>query len=99
METLAPPVVAVIVTCEPGPWFETALTSLAEQDYPNLSVLVVDGASRVDPTPRVGQVLPSAFVLRLTERVGFARAANQVLEVVEGASHYLFCHDQVIPAS
>ncbi|MHB1535179.1 MAG: glycosyltransferase, partial [Acidimicrobiales bacterium] len=91
----APPVVAVVVTCDPGPWFEETLFSLSDQDYPNLSVLVIDSASAEDPTGRVAAVLPEAFVRRLDQRVGFGRAANEVLRVVEGASHYLFCHDDV----
>ena len=38
----APAVVAVVVACDPGGWFEDVLRSLAAQDYRNLSVLVVD---------------------------------------------------------
>jgi GT2 family glycosyltransferase len=94
----APPVVAVFVTSDPGPWLEDALSALAHQDYPNLSVLVIDVASTDDPTARVAAVLPTAYVRRLDDRVGFARAANQVISVVDGASHYLFCHDDVAPA-
>ncbi|MGH9094121.1 MAG: glycosyltransferase, partial [Acidimicrobiales bacterium] len=93
--TTAPPVVIVIVACDPGSWFEETLASVASQDYPNLSVLVIDVASEADPTGRVANVLPGAFVRRLTQRMGFGRAANDVLEVVDGASHFLFCHDDV----
>ncbi|HWE54983.1 MAG TPA: glycosyltransferase [Acidimicrobiales bacterium] len=91
----APAVVAVVVTCDPGPWFEETLTSLAAQDYPNLSVLVIDAGSSVDITAAVAAVMPGAFVRRLERRVGFGTAANEVLEIVEGASHFLFCHDDV----
>ena len=94
----APPVVAVVVTCDPGRWFEEALEALAAQDYPNLAILVIDAASAEDPTPRVARVVPSAYVRRLSERPGFAACANEVIGVVEGASHYLFCHDDVAPA-
>src|ERR1700683_2547461 len=66
----APAVVAVVVTCDPGWWFEEALTSLATQDYPNLSVLVIDSASEEDPTSRVAEVIPGAFVMRLETRLG-----------------------------
>jgi GT2 family glycosyltransferase len=97
-QTSAPPVVAVVVTSDPGPWLEDTLSALARQDYPNLSVLLIDAASTDDPTGRVAAVLPTAYVRRLDERVGFARAANQVLGVVDGASHFLFCHDDVAPA-
>ncbi|HUP87080.1 MAG TPA: glycosyltransferase family 2 protein [Acidimicrobiales bacterium] len=92
-----PAVVAVVVTCDPGPWLEEALAALGEQDYPNLSVLVIDAASEVDPTPRIAAVLPSAFVRRLDENPGYASAANDVLGVVEGASHYVFLHDDAAP--
>ena len=91
----APAVVAVVVTCDPGPWFTEALASLAAQDYPNLSVLVIDAGSADDPTPAVASVMPGAFVRRLDNKVGFGTAANEVLEIVEGASHYLLCHDDV----
>jgi len=95
METVAPPVVAVIVTCDPGEWFEDTLRSFAAQDYPELSVLVLDAGSRRDPTPRVAAVLPGAFVRQLGVNEGFGSSANHVIGMVEGASHLLFCHDDV----
>jgi GT2 family glycosyltransferase len=94
---VAPPVVAVLVTSEAGPWLEETLAALAAQDYPNFSVLVIDEASAQDPTSRVAAVLPTAYVRRLATKQGFAAAANQVLEVVEGASLFLFCHDDIAP--
>ena len=93
----APPVVAVVVTNDAGPWLEDALRALGDQDYPNLSVLVVDAASAEDPTARVATVLPSAYVRRMEANPGFGPAANEVLHVVEGASLLLFCHDDVAP--
>ena len=41
----APPVVAVVVAKDPGEWFDEVLGALAAQDYPNLSVLVIDTGS------------------------------------------------------
>ena len=41
MESRAPAVVAVVVTTGPGPGLEATLASLAAQDYPELSLLVV----------------------------------------------------------
>jgi GT2 family glycosyltransferase len=96
LDPTAPPVVAVVVTGDPGPWFEEALVALGQQDYPNLSVLVIDVGSVEDPTSRVAAVLPGAYVRR-TESPGYSAAANEVLGVVEGASHFLFCHDDVAP--
>jgi len=97
METLAPPVVAVVVTHDPGPWFEESLEAWAGQDYPALSVLVLDAASAEDPTPRVASVLPEAYVRRLDANRGFGATADEALAMVQGASHLVFCHDDVAP--
>jgi GT2 family glycosyltransferase len=93
----APPVVAVVVTCNPGSWFEETLRALRNQDYPNLAVLVIDAASTDDPLPRVAAELPSAYVRRLSRNPGYAAAANRALRIVQGASHLVFCHDDVAP--
>ncbi|WCO68509.1 glycosyltransferase [Iamia majanohamensis] len=91
----APAVVAVVVTRDPGPWFEEVLRSLAAQTYQSLSVLVVDAGSEEDPAPRVAAVLPRARVARQEGATGYGAAANRVLEAVEGAAFYLLCHDDV----
>ncbi|QYG93955.1 glycosyltransferase family 2 protein [Iamia sp. SCSIO 61187] len=91
----APAVVAVIVTHDPGPWFEEVLRSFAAQTYEALSVLVVDTASAEDPSARVAAVLPDARIKRLDHDPGFGAAANQVLDLVEGAAFHLLCHDDV----
>jgi len=93
-----PPVVAVMVTNDPGPWFEESLAALGAQDYPSLSVLVLDNGSAEDPTDRIAAALPGAFVRRCAAAAegGFASAANEALESVEGAVFLLFCHDDVV---
>ena len=96
----APPLVAVVVADEPGEWFEEALQAVGAQDYPNQSVLVIDGAGREDPGPRVAAVLPDAFLRRPQRKghpAGFAAAANDVLDTVQGAAFLVFCHDDVAP--
>jgi GT2 family glycosyltransferase len=95
MDTLAPPVVAVVVAHDPGPWFEEALASLAAQDYRELSVLVLDAAGTGDLTTRVASVLPTAYVRRLEENRGFGASVNEVRTMVDGAAYYLLCHDDV----
>ncbi len=95
----APPVVAVVVANEPGDWFEEALVALGNQDYPNQSVLVMDaGGDTGDHTQcarRVAAILPDAYLRRVPSRPGFAAAANDVLQTVQGASFLVFCHDDV----
>ena len=91
----APPVVAVVVTCRPGAWLEEMLTSLATQDYPQLSVLVVQVGDDSDVAERVATRLPEAHLARAVAGTGFAQAANQGVEMVEGAAHILVCHDDV----
>ena len=89
---------AVVVTHDPGPWFDSALAALAAQDYGDMSVLVIDAASSEDPTSRVAAVAPDAFVRRLANDPGWAAAANEALGMVQGAAYLLFCHDDVAPA-
>ncbi len=91
---VAPPVVAVVVTSN-GSRLGATLEALGGQDYPSLTVLVLDAGSKVDPTPVVAAALAGAYVRRLDGNVGFARAANEALAVVEGATFLLFCHDDV----
>jgi GT2 family glycosyltransferase len=90
-------VVVVLVAHDPGWWFEETLESVAGQDYPNVSVIVVDAGS-ADPKAlqaRVAPILPEAHLRRLDANPGFAAAANEVLVAVQGAAFYLFCHDDV----
>ena len=92
----APPVVLVVVSHDSGPWFEQTLRSIGSSDYPNLTVVVVDAASATDPAPLVQSVLPRAVVRRLDDDPGYGPAANHVLHVVEGATFFAFCHDDVL---
>lgn len=92
----APPVVAVVVTRDPGPGLEESLGAIADSDYPALTILVLDAGSKVDPTARVAAVAPGAFVRRLPADADFASAANDVLEVVTGATFLLFVHDDAV---
>lgn len=99
MDVQAPPVVAVVVTCDPGPWFDEALRALAAQDYPNLRVVVLDAASAVDPSDRVLAALPDASVLHLDRNAGFAASVNAgAPELPAETTHLLLCHDDVAPA-
>jgi len=90
-------VVAVLVTRDPGPWFETVLQGWARQDYAELSILVLVSGGTTDPTPLVARHLPTAFVRRLDEDRGFGAAANHAASMVEGAAFFLLCHDDCAP--
>jgi GT2 family glycosyltransferase len=93
----APAVVVTVVAHDPGWWFEETLESIKAQDYPNVSVFVVDTASADAAAlrERVAAVLPDAHLRRLDSDPGFAAAADEVLVAVQGAAFHLFCHDDV----
>ncbi len=95
MDAVAPPVVAVVVAHEPGPWFEETLASIAAQDYAETSILVLDAGSAEDLTERVARVAPTAYVRRFEENRGFGATVNEVPSMVDGAAYYLLCHDDV----
>jgi GT2 family glycosyltransferase len=98
---LAPPVVAVVVVHEPGPWFEETLASLAGQDYPNLNVVFLLAGRPIDASGEDLEELilariPHAFVRPLGANPGFGAAANEVMRLVEGDSGFFcICHDDV----
>lgn len=96
-EVMAPAVVVVMVAHDPGWWFEETLRSIADQQYPQVSVLVIDTASSDGQglRERVAAILPEAHLRRLEENPGFARAANESLTAVQGAAFHLLCHDDV----
>lgn len=94
---IVPAVVAVIVTHNAGDWLDETLGAFVAQGYANLSVLVIDTGSAIDPTPRIAHAMPGAFVRRLDHNPGFGPALNEVLELVEGASFLLLCHDDIAP--
>lgn len=96
MDTQVPAVVAVVVTTDPGPWLDECLSSLAAQDYRELSVLVLStGEDDPQVVDRVARVLPDAFVRHLPGRPGYAAASNEALGMVEGAAFFLLLHDDV----
>ncbi len=90
-----PPVVAVVVT-EGGAGLEATLASLADQEYPSLSTLVIDRGSGDELTARVAEVYPHAFVRRLPGPRSFTEAANVAFGSVEGATFFLVCRDDVV---
>ena len=91
----APPVVAVVVTRDPGAWFDEVLDGLAAQDYPNLRILVLD--TGIDPAfaARVSDRLPEAFIRRAVAHPTYGGAANEALKLVEGAGFFCFLHHDV----
>ncbi|MGB9113534.1 MAG: glycosyltransferase family 2 protein, partial [Acidimicrobiales bacterium] len=95
-EEHAPPVVAVVVASDSGPWLEETLSSLAAQDYDNLTTIVVDAGSERSLAPRVAKVTPTFYFARSDENRGYGPSANAVLDLAEGAAYYLFCHDDVV---
>jgi len=89
----------VVVSHDPGLWFDEMLESIAAQDHRLAAVTVVDAASESDPTARVHRFLPQAAVRRLDSNPGFGPAANQVLLGAGPApDFFVFCHDDVVLA-
>jgi GT2 family glycosyltransferase len=93
----APPVIAVVVVHDPGPWFDQTLESLARQDYPAFGTLFFLTGDDIEETAaRIGAVLPDAFIEPLGDNPGFGAAANSVLQYVEGDNGFFcICHDDV----
>jgi len=91
-----PAVVVVVVAKDPGSYFEDMLFSVGEQDYENISVLVIDAGSTDPIADRVAKVLPEAYLHRIAGDPGWSVAANQSMELVSGSPFLLFCHDDIV---
>ncbi|MXW42442.1 MAG: glycosyltransferase [Acidimicrobiia bacterium] len=96
----------VMVSHEPGLWFEEVLKSVAAQDLIPAAVTVVNAGSEADLTERVQKVLPQAEVCNLESNVGFGPAVNEVILCsAEGSQsdvpadtspdYFVICHDDV----
>lgn len=64
------------------------LDSLRAHTYPNLEIIVVDNASREDPTDWLNNYYPEAIVIRSEENLGFAGGNN--LGVAASTGDFLF---------
>ena len=96
--SVPPLVVAIMVAHDPGEWFEEALRSLSGSDYPNLSIVVVDNASKMPLATRASEAVPEAFMVRNEVNLGFGNAVNEAVKNVPTASYLLVCHDDVVLA-
>ncbi len=91
----APDVVAVVAARGRTDHLEETLGSLVAQDYPKLSILVVDAT----PEPiadRVAAVAPDAFLHRLAGAPTTGAAFNQGASLVDGAPLLLLCADDAV---
>ena len=96
---IVPPVVVVVVTKDPGPWFDETLEALANQDYSNYQVVILDASEVPVPLERIAKYLPSAFVKHLESDNGYSANTNLALEMVKGVTHLILSHDDVRPAT
>ncbi|TML18062.1 MAG: glycosyltransferase, partial [Actinobacteria bacterium] len=95
-EVAPPSVLAIVIAHDPGPWFVDVLRALAAQDYPRLSVLIVDAASAKPLGPVVRRHFAAADVRRLDEDPGgFGASVDAVVDDAVRAPLLLLCHDDV----
>jgi len=94
-EVVYPLVTVALVAHNPGAWFEEALGSLVQQDYPALEIVVIDAASEELVAGRVHDVIPEATVVPLLANQGFAKNANTILDQPGLGQYLLICHDDV----
>ena len=92
---LPPSVVAVVVSREGGSHARAALASLAAQDYDDLAVLFLTANPDQLVAAMVAEACPSAYVRVVGDRVGYGSMTNLALEMVDGASYFVCCHDDV----
>lgn len=90
-----PSVLAVIVTHNPGDWFDETLESFAKQDYQRLEVMVVDAGANSSLARQVKEHLPDAYLLDASDTAGFSASANALLDTHVDPVFLMICHDDV----
>ncbi|MGH2699551.1 MAG: glycosyltransferase family 2 protein [Actinomycetota bacterium] len=96
-----PSVLAIVVTHDGRRWLRDSLVALANQDYENLDILVVDDASsRPREEPRLKRIVKRHVrrrrwgYLRTPRPLGYGAAINWALSRVRtDADYLLFVHD------
>jgi GT2 family glycosyltransferase len=99
-DVVTPPVVGVVVVHDAGDWLDVTIAALAAQEYPSLRWLwVINGSDDLSVmTERIQRWIPDAVVRYSVTGEGFAAAANEVLDLVDGDNGYFWiCHDDVAP--
>ena len=89
-----PRVSIVILTALGATHLRECLDSLRQQDYPldRIEIIVVDNASKDDPTTEVHARFPDARVIRNETNVGFAAGNNQGVAASTG-DYVIFLND------
>ncbi len=91
-----PSVVCVVVTNDPGEWFDESIKSIMDSGYPDLTTLILDLSINDGLKERVSKLAPKAFLRKFDETYNFASAINDAVNSIEGATYVLICHDDVI---
>jgi GT2 family glycosyltransferase len=69
------------------------LTSIGKNSYPNLEVIVVDNASKEDPTAILKAIDPAVQVILSSSNLGFSGGNNLGLKVAKGEFLFLVNND------
>jgi len=84
----------VIPTHQPGSWFDSTIRSIADQDYPNLSVTLVHGVGEGELLERHRSIIERLELIEAPDDSGFGAKVN--LAVIAAEEQFvLICHDDV----
>ena len=95
-DIFVPSVQLVLVTHDPGDWFDEVLLGIAAQDYKSLDVTVVDTTRRASIEEKVKSVLPESTILHLKRSPGFSALTSSNLEASEKHLFYFFVTDDLV---
>lgn len=85
VESTLPKVLAVVPMYNGEQFAIRAIKSLLSQNYPNLSIIVIDDSSENDPTSLILEEFsgfPQITILRNKNNIGLAQTLNRALELV-----------------
>ncbi len=91
----APLIVAIIVNWNRKELLSEAISSLVEDGYSNIKIVVVDNASADDSIEMVRSIWPDVFIIENAQNLGYSKGNNQGIEVAHqlGADFLLFLNN------
>ena len=89
----APLVSVVVVTLNAIDLLRQCLTSLAQQDYPRLEIILVDNGSTQDIAQMLNSEFPTVRHIRVETNLGFAGGSNKGIRAATGAYIALINND------
>jgi hypothetical protein len=90
-----PFVTLIVLNYNGRKYLPSCLDSLFKTDYPKFEVIVIDNCSSDNSIEFVKKNYPNVLIIKNNENLGYARAINSAMEIVE-SEHVVFLNNDIV---